>query len=338
MKLYLQLQNGDFVAIRNYNTLLAFNAATGQIHWTKPVTSYWTTPLYALADGTMAYREGYSNPQLVTVDAGGNELSRVADPKTVQSWTDHTYHYGSTDSIQNPILDYAMTYAAQQYANGTAVLRYQSPQAGLSTISKTDLTRNTLCSTFLDNLTAIAISNGRLPEGPPFTKSALLSEIQRAASSAGDYTYDGPSSTTHWDQCLTQGCVAKFPVWFTGESKPDNYRVKDEFADHAQGSLSYLEGLSQYDGSAIWLRLFDDWDGAWLGLNSQYITKLSFTRYGQVNSYGLGTLLHEVLHKRSVGGGFTHKDMWTALGLSSCDGWPHNACSDHIATACFPDN
>jgi hypothetical protein len=56
--------------------------------------------------------------------------------------------------------------------------------------------------------------------------------------------------------------------------------------------------LSQYNGYAIWLRLISDWDGSWLGLNSQYI----HTRGGKVNSYGLGTLLHEVLHKNSVGG------------------------------------
>jgi hypothetical protein len=34
---------------------------------------------------------------------------------------------------------------------------------------------------------------------------------------------------------------------------------------------------------------------------------------GEANSYGLGTLLHEILHKAAVGGGFDHDQIDTAL-------------------------
>ena len=76
-----------------------------------------------------------------------------------------------------------------------------------------------------------------------------------------------------------------------------------------------------------------------MGLSSQYIHTLSLSKGGQVNSYGLGTLLHEVLHKNSVGGGFTHENMSQALDIAPCTGaGGHNTCSDAIAASCFPDN
>jgi hypothetical protein len=160
---------------------------------------------------------------------------------------------------------------------------------------------------------------------------------RRIVNSAVDYIYDGPSSTIPWDQCTPPNCVAKFPVWFTGEQKPNGYLVKQEFEANGPGTFHYLEGLSQYNGAAIWLRSFPYWSGAWKGLISQYITTISLSKSGQVNSYGLGTLLHEVLHKQSVGGGFTHANMSQALGLGSCAAvGTQNGCSNAIAAACFP--
>ena len=129
-----------------------------------------------------------------------------------------------------------------------------------------------------------------------------------------------------------------FPVWFTGVQEPQGYQVKQIFEEYS--TTPYLEGLSQYNGSAIWLRVIGDWSGSWRGLASQYVHTFSLSKRGQVNSYGLGTLLHEVLHKRSVGGGFTHADMSNALGIAACtdDGLGHNTCSVAIADSCFPNN
>jgi hypothetical protein len=114
MKLYLQLQNGDFVALRDrldstHDALIAFNAA-GEMHWIKPVARYYSTPLYALADGSMVYRE---NSQLVTLDAGGTETSRVTDLKDVQSWTATTYQAGGsgTPSIELPTITWGTGFA-----------------------------------------------------------------------------------------------------------------------------------------------------------------------------------------------------------------------------------
>lgn len=51
-------------------------------------------------DGSTVYREGYASPQLVTVDAAGNEVSRTADQGMVQSWLGNTNRHGSTSSIE----------------------------------------------------------------------------------------------------------------------------------------------------------------------------------------------------------------------------------------------
>lgn len=236
--------------------------------------------------------------------------------------------------MQGSLIDLAASFWAIAQANAsgssTAAVNYQGPQRGLQTIANTDLTAQPACNEFLNNLTQIAISNKRFPGGTGFTKAALLNEIQSTASGAMNYIYDGPSAIkTPWEECTPPGCVAMFPVWFTGGSEPSGYTVSQFFQS------SNIEGLSQYNGYAIWLRLISDWDGSWLGLSSQYI----HTPGGKVNSYGLGTLLHEVLHKNSVGGGFTHGNMSQALGIGSCDPWlSHNTCSDYIAAKCFPNN
>jgi hypothetical protein len=99
------------------------------------------------------------------------------------------------------------------------------------------------------------------------------------------------------------------------------------------GSGKYVEALSQFNGYAIFVR-FDDW-WSWLnGLTSVYIKGAS----GKVNAYGLGTLTHEVLHKQTVAGGFTHDQMDSALVVAGFRGGTlgHNYDSDGIAQICFP--
>ena len=58
------------------------------------------------------------------------------------------------------------------------------------------------------------------------------------------------------------------------------------------------EALSQFNGDAIFIDAASDriWGGD--GLPTQY---------------GMGTLLHELLHKRDIGGGFNHEQMSAAL-------------------------
>jgi hypothetical protein len=311
--------------------MIAFTP-TGNTLWTRATSD---TPQIATSDGGVIGASG------TTYDQNGNVTGQIASLPT-QSWTGNEYQLGSVEQIAGAITNLAASFWAFSGANasgsGTAAVNYEPPQSALQTIANTNLTAPAACNQFLNNLTQIAISNGRSPGGTGFIKETLLNEIQSTASAAMNYIYDGPSSTTAWQQCTPPGCIAMFPVWFTGFQAPPNYQVKQIFEQYS--STPYLEGLSQYDGYAIWLRVISDWSGAWEGLTSQYIHTFSLSKGGQVNSYGLGTLLHEVLHKNSVGGGFTHENLAQALNIGACqdNGGGHNTCSQAIANSCFPNN
>jgi hypothetical protein len=304
---------------------------TGTVWWAVPNDS----PKIATADGGVIGSSG------ITYDHNGRATGQIPNP-AIQSWMGNSYQYGSVDQVVFSPLSVAASFWAFAQANpsstNTAAVKYEPPQAGLQTIAQSNLTAQSACNTFLNNLTTIAVANGRDPGGPGFTKATLVDEIKNTANSAESYISDGPSSNTLWQQCMTPGCVAMFPVWFTGFQEPPGYQVKQIFEEYS--TAPRMEGLSQYNGYTIWLRVISDWSGAWRGLTSQYIHTSSLSKGGQVNSYGLGTLLHEVLHKRSVGGGFTHADMSNALGIESCgdDGKGNNACSAAIANKCFPNN
>ena len=79
-----------------------------------------------------------------------------------------------------------------------------------------------------------------------------------------------------------------------------------------------------------------DWGrGIMTGLFSPYATS-----GGSATSYGLGTLTHELLHKKSVAGGFSHDAMTRALdvvGAAGGDTYGRNDISDRIARLCFPE-
>ncbi len=322
----VQTQDGTFVG-SNANGMVAFDQYGNQL-WTVPNDG----PQIATADGGVI---GYSG---VTYDSQGRATGQIAN-LPIPSWMGNQYQYGSTDQVLPVPISTAMSFAAFQGGNpsgsGTAAPLYE-PQVALRTIASSHLTGLPACNTFLDNLTAIAISNGRAPGGRGSQKRNYLPRFGALRTQRWTTLKMGQSSTTLWDQCTPPNCVAKFPVWFTGEQKPNGYLVKQEFEDNGPGTFHYLEGLSQYNGDAIWLRLFYDWSGAWKGLLSQYVTKLPLSKMGQVNRYGLGTLLHEVLHKQSIGGGFTHANMSQALGIGSCAPvGTQNGCSNAIAAACF---
>ncbi|MEW5979095.1 MAG: RHS repeat-associated core domain-containing protein, partial [Acidobacteriota bacterium] len=115
------------------------------------------------------------------------------------------------------------------------------------------------------------------------TVDSLMDQVQSTAGEAAGHVYDGPSSTTPLDE-------EKFP----GHATKNLKTVGDYFS-----TPPYQEALSQVNGAAIWMREADG-------------TGLFGSPYD--GSYGLGTLMHELFHKRSVGGGFTgHQQLEDAL-------------------------
>jgi len=162
------------------------------------------------------------------------------------------------------------------------------------------------CRKFLEKLANLA----------GISVDALISQLQATASDAQNYVYDGPSSTVPLDG-------NKFP----GVSSPGVNTVGDTFSN-----VPNQEALSQFNGSAIFLN--GDWGSGFLtGLFSPYATS-----GGSATSYGLGTLTHELLHKQSVGGGFSHSAMNAALDAVGAAGGTlgRNDISDRIARLCFP--
>ena len=116
----LQTENGDYFGVQSSDVhkLIKFNAA-GETRWTKAVPN-GVEPLYALANGGVTYREGvYAgvSPQIVTLDAAGNEVSRVADTGMKQSWTGLSYRPGSAEQIVSTALDLVDSFAASAGGN-----------------------------------------------------------------------------------------------------------------------------------------------------------------------------------------------------------------------------
>jgi RHS repeat-associated protein len=170
----------------------------------------------------------------------------------------------------------------------------------LAKITIADIKSKQKCLDFLNEL----IKQNHLN----ITADELLAQISATAADASKYVYDGVSST----------------VSLTPHSFPD-YRGKtvgDTFNNNIR-----QEALSQYDGSAIYIRA-DAWGPSWFGSASMY-----------AGSYGSGTLFHEVLHKKTVAGGFSHDQMDNALATvikgSLSVGLGLNAESDLLGQICF---
>jgi RHS repeat-associated protein len=161
------------------------------------------------------------------------------------------------------------------------------------------------CRKFLEKLANLA----------GISVDALISQLQATASDAQNYVYDGPSSTVPLDS-------NNFP----GVSSPGVNTVGQSFAANP-GQIA----LSQFNGSAIFLS--GDWgSGVLTGIFSPYANS-----NGSATSYGLGVLTHELLHKKSVGGGFSHPDMNAALDAVGAQGntLGRNDIADRIARLCF---
>ncbi len=176
---------------------------------------------------------------------------------------------------------------------------------GLSKITEGGFKSKAKCRDFFEAL--------RKGKGLDIDVDALMNKVAQTASDArsGGYVYDGPSSPTVLD-----------PRKFPGAASPGVSTVGNWFAQNPG-----REALSQADGLAIWIRA-SNWEGSWSAMGSGT----------SATGYGLGILMHELLHKDMVGG-FTHSDIDNALGAVGMD--PTNYAlgrerrSDQIGRLCF---
>jgi len=182
-------------------------------------------------------------------------------------------------------------------------LKMEAAKSGLCAISQKKF--GPACRKFLEKL---ANSRG-------MSVDSLISQLQATASSAQNYVYDGPSSTTPLDQ-----------NGFPGVSSAGANTVGDTFDNPGQIALS------QFNGAAIFVRSGDWGSGIAVGIFSPFAHT-----DGTATQYGLGTLTHELLHKQSIGGGFSHEDMTNALDAVGAPGamGGRNDISDRIGRLCF---
>ncbi|MEW5978837.1 MAG: hypothetical protein AB1898_23835 [Acidobacteriota bacterium] len=182
----------------------------------------------------------------------------------------------------------------------------QVAQHHLSTISEGNFRAKDKCREFFSKL----IEQSKLD----MSVDSLMDQLQSTAAEAGNYVYDGPSSTTQIDS-------EKFPGVDTS-----SYATLGAYFNAPENNPK-VEALSQKSGAAIWIRQAN-WMPSWSGF---------WDTYG--DAYGLGTLAHELFHKKSVGGGFTHEQIKGALiGVNALTTVPYkNEISVSLANICFSD-
>ena len=284
----LQAQDGSFVGTAQdpntgNNYMVAFDAS-GNVRWIVPND----TPQIATADGGVIGQSG------ITYDQNGNATGQVG--LYTQSWRGYMYTDGLAQRVSLRPSDYAFSFAAVSGGNpsgsGTDVRPEYTPQRGMERLSHANLTATPACNALLGQFATIG----------NVTEATLIAQLQATANRAfaGDYIYDGPSSTTPLDP-------AKFP----GMASAGIATVGQWFDLHGVMG-DYAEGLSQFNGDSVWVR-FNEWF-SWLsrtfpGTLGSYL----LTSSGHLNSYAMGTLMHEILHKQTVGGGFSHPQMDTAI-------------------------
>ncbi len=313
----LQAQDGSFFGTSsmyvdgNYWSFMESFDAGGNVRWVVPNE----TPQIATADGGVIGASG------ITYDANGMATGSVGSLPTY-SWIGNWYRDGDVQQIALPPAAFAFSYAAVQggnpSGNGAAVRPLSAPQLALYALAAANLTATPQCSALLTQFANIA----RIPE------ATLAAQLQATARGSRDFVFDGPSSNAPLDP-------AKFP----GAASPGVTTVGEWFGLY-DVSPYYAEGFSQFNEYAVWFRL-NDWQSWIKGWFSGFL----ITSTGKVNYYAMGTVMHEVLHKQAVGGGFTHnkppdaRDMGAAI---SAVGWPsgmvpdHNPLSEAFGLLCFP--
>ena len=285
----LQAQDGSFIGTTcrycapGYGDMVAFDAS-GTVRWIVPNE----TPQIATADGGVIGQSG------ITYDQNRNATGQVG--LYTQSWRGYMYTDGLAQRVSLRPSDYAFSFAAVSGGNpsgsGTDVRPEYTPQRGMERLSHANLTATPACNALLGQFATIG----------NVTEATLIAQLQATANRAfaGDYIYDGPSSTTPL-------APAKFP----GMASAGIATVGQWFDLHGVMG-DYAEGLSQFNGDSVWVR-FNEWF-SWLsrtfpGTLGSYL----LTSSGHLNSYAMGTLMHEILHKQTVGGGFSHPQMDTAI-------------------------
>jgi RHS repeat-associated protein len=174
---------------------------------------------------------------------------------------------------------------------------------GLAQISSGGFASKSKCTEFFQEL----VGENSLT----ITADELIAEVMRVASAAEQYLYDGPSATS----------VPLDPTKFPGANSSGASTVSQWF-----GQSSGTIALSQFNGAAIWIKTAE-----WSGFLSPFVSG------GNVNQYGLGTLLHELLHKEVVGGGVSHDQMINALQAIGAYGsvLGRNDISNSLGSICF---
>ena len=298
--------------------MVAFDA-NGTVLWDVPNEQ----PMIATADsgvigwrGTIYDQNGIPTgvsalKDYMTFDIDGNLLAKEA---VVQSWTLNAYVGGAAaQRLQFTPNIAAFTYAAFIQGgpshSGAHTSSHSRPHDALYDLSIANLTAAPTCDALL----------GQFASMKSILKAALVAQIKAAAIGAKNYVYDGPSSSTPLD-------TIKFP----DIASPGGTTVGHWFTYYSN-SASYVDGLSQFNGYAVFFR-FDDWKGR-LSKFRTFFTAPPWRE--EINSYGMGTVMHEILHKQMVGGGFTHDQMDAATGnISSVrltvTGW----AASHSSTGC----
>jgi hypothetical protein len=191
----------------------------------------------------------------------------------------------------------------QKYASGLG----KAKQA-IADLAKGDFRSKQKCREFFQALNTTA--------NLKIDVDTLMDQVISVARDAQNYIYDGVHSGT-------QLTAAEFP----STASPGVTTVDDWFAVD-----SGRQALSQYNGYAIFIR-----PDQWVPHTGSMTEFLS----GNVNQYGMGTLMHELLHKRLISGGFGHSpgnttmtDALKAVGMASGSLFK-NAESEYIGKLCF---
>ena len=314
----LQAQDGSFVGttwVDETPNMLAFDLA-GNVHWTVPGLYQ---PQIATADGGVIAQAldpdtGEATGAAVTFDQNGNATGMMGNLPT-QSWLGYAYQDGPIDQVAFAPAAYAISFAAAQggspSGSGTYVQAYDAPQVAMYELGKANLTARPQCDALLKQFATMG----------QVTEANLIAQLQAVANGARYKVFDGPSSPTWLD-----------PVKFPDIASPGVSTVGQWFA-----AGPGREGLSQFNGYAVWVDLdeWHSWIRAWL--SPMLYSPKPFVGGQKVNYYGMGTVMHEILHKQAVGGGFTHPQMDAAIGAV---GWPelelyHNNESVGIGKLCF---
>ena len=329
----LQQQDGSFIGTYAQGTcpfllcadqtnMVAFDSS-GNVRWTVPNMC----PQIATDDGgviAQAVDENGScdNPigLAVAFDQNGNATRQFE--LLTRSWTANWYRDGDVQSISvtypglgpsgvaidayfNRAFTFAATRGGNPSGNGADVPPHSAPQEALDILVAANLTGPTACNALFGQFASVA----GIPE------ATLTSEFKATAANARRYVFDGPTSNTVLD-------AVKFP----GAASAGVSTVGEWFAAH-DNPPRVAEGFSQFNGSAVWFRL-DDWRSWIKGWFSYFL----ITKTGKVNSYAMGTVMHEILHKQSVGGGFTHNDPPDSRDMAAVIakvGWPSGMDSDY---------